>query len=282
MDFSDYPKINSFYSGSEKKIGIRIDNVEWILKFQYKDELGFRFNHISEHLGSTIFNMIGIEAQQTELGTYKGEEVVACKNFIPAGFKFVPFNDVGESTLETDKDRFQYSYEDIETMLAINRKITDLDTTTERFWDIYIVDALLGNFDRHGGNWGFLKNEDGYYNAPVFDNGSCLFPQMTDEDTMRKIIDSKELTEERVFKFPTSQIKLDGRKSSYHDVISSLRFPECNDALIRICPRIDLDNIHELIDRIESISEIHKEFYMHMISCRYNMILLESFERLMG
>ena len=25
------------------------------------------------------------------------------------------------------------------------------------FWDIYVVDALIGNFDRHGGNWGFLK-----------------------------------------------------------------------------------------------------------------------------
>lgn len=24
------------------------------------------------------------------------------------------------------------------------------------FWDMFVVDALLGNFDRHNGNWGFL------------------------------------------------------------------------------------------------------------------------------
>ena len=26
----------------------------------------------------------------------------------------------------------------------------------EYFWDVFAIDALLGNFDRHNGNWGFL------------------------------------------------------------------------------------------------------------------------------
>ena len=282
MDYSGYPRTNNYFTGSEKKFGVRVDDSVWILKFQYKDDLGCRFNHISEHIGSSIFNMLGVEAQHTELGTYKGQEVVACRNFIPEGTVFVPFNDVGESTLETDKERFQYSYQDICAMLAANRKITDIDSVTERFWDIYIIDALLGNFDRHGGNWGFLKSDDRYRTAPVFDNDSCLFPQMTDENAMEKIISSKELTEERVFRFPTSQIKLDGRKSSYHDVISSLRFPECNNALVRIYPRVDMNRIRELVNGIESITEIHKEFYIHMISSRLDLMLREPYERLMA
>ncbi len=29
---------------------------------------------------------------------------------------------------------------------------------TEWFWDMFIVDALIGNWDRHNGNWGFLYN----------------------------------------------------------------------------------------------------------------------------
>ena len=24
----------------------------------------------------------------------------------------------------------------------------------ERFWDMFVVDSLVGNFDRHNGNWG--------------------------------------------------------------------------------------------------------------------------------
>ena len=159
MDYSHFPKADTFYAGSEKKIGIRINNEEWILKFQYRDSTKIRFNHVSEYIGSHIFGLLGFDVQHTELGHYKGEQVVACRNFIPEGYAFVPFNDVGESTLEQDKERFQYSYEDIMEMLRLNSKITDLDSTVETFWDIYIVDAFLGNFDRHGSNWGFLKHK---------------------------------------------------------------------------------------------------------------------------
>ena len=34
------------------------------------------------------------------------------------------------------------------------------------------MDALLGNFDRHGANWGFIKEDNKYTIAPIFDNGS--------------------------------------------------------------------------------------------------------------
>lgn len=95
---------------------------------------------------------------------------------------------------------------------------------------MYIVDALIGNFDRHGANWGFLKKDNQYSLAPVFDNGSCLFPNLNDEDEMLKIINDEEQIDLRVYKFPTSQIKLNNNKSSYFEVISSLQFEEINKA----------------------------------------------------
>src|SRR5699024_5357934 len=49
----------------------------------------------------------------------------------------------------------------------------------DHFWNVFVVDAFLGNFDRHNGNWGFLY--DPVFKtaeiAPVFDCGSCLLPQ---------------------------------------------------------------------------------------------------------
>ena len=44
---------------------------------------------------------------------------------------------------------------------------------------MFIVDALIGNWDRHNGNWGFLYNTvtDEIALAPGYDCGSCLFPQ---------------------------------------------------------------------------------------------------------
>ena len=117
MDFSMYPLSNRYYSGSEKKVGIRINGSPYMLKFQKKTAFGLRYNHISEYIGSYVFALLGFSAQETYLGLYHGEQVVACKDFIEPGVQFVPFNDVGESTLDQDKERYQYSYEDIMKML---------------------------------------------------------------------------------------------------------------------------------------------------------------------
>ena len=126
MDFSRYKRSELYYGGSERKIGIVVNNKEYMLKFQKNTVFGRRNNHISEYLGSHIFSMLGFDVQETYLGYYQGEAVVACKNFIGKDEQFVPFNDVGESTLEQDKEQYQYSYEDIMQMLRDNSKLTDV------------------------------------------------------------------------------------------------------------------------------------------------------------
>lgn len=165
-------------------------------------------------------------------------------------------------------------------MLRDNSKLTNVEKTIELFWEMFVVDAFLGNFDRHGGNWGFLKRNNQYRLAPIFDNGSCLFPGMTDEQEMKEIIASVEETNKRVYTFPTSQIKLNEKKSSYYEVIHSLAFPECNAALSSLYERIDLELIWDLIDDTEGISEVHRAFYKHMIQQRYEKIIKESFDQL--
>ncbi len=281
MDFSKYEVSNTYFGGSEKKIGLIISGNEYMIKFQKQTEFGKRNNHISEFIGSHIFEILGFDVQETYLGTYRGEQVVACKNFIKEGYQFVPFNDVGESTLDQDKEIYQYSYTDIMKMLRDNSKLTNVNETIQAFWQLFIVDALLGNFDRHGANWGFLKKDNKYILAPIFDNGSSLFPNMTDEDEMRKIIISQEETEKRVFTFPTSQIKLRGKKSSYYEVIHSLEFEECNKALVDVYKRISIEKICLFIDNdVVFITELQKNFYKHMIKNRFEKIIKSSYEAL--
>ena len=279
-DYSNCPLSRRFYGVAEKKLGVLIDGSPYMLKFQKKTAFGFRYNTISEYLGSHIYKLLGFYSQETFLGTYQGENVVACKDFTEGGFQFVPFNDVGESTIEEDKDKYQYSYEDIVSLLMSNKKLTNVEETVASFFEVFIVDALIGNFDRHGGNWGFLKKDNRYRMAPVFDNGSCLFPNMTDEDEMRLIIGDESLIDMRVYKFPTSQIKLDGQKSSYFEVISSLRFERMNEALLKIYPRINLGEINSLIDEVEILTDMHKQFYKTILRNRYEKILKHSYLKL--
>ena len=276
-DYSKYEKTPVMFSGAEKKFEIIIDGHRYIVKFQKNSEVGLTYNYVSEYLGSHIFQSIGVPVQETFLGTYDGKNVVVMKNFLEPEDALVAFNGVGESSLERDKELYQYTYEDITTMLTENMKSTNVAETIERFWDMFIVDALIGNFDRHGGNWGFIKRNNQYRIAPVYDNGSSLYPKLNTDEKILEVLASQEEIDKRIYQFPTSHIKVKNRKSSYFEVISSLQFEACNDALKRIVPRIDLECINRIIDEIEEISELRKQFYKTMLQQRYEKILMYSY-----
>lgn len=280
-DFSSY-KVDEdvFYSGVEKKLQVRINGNRYIMKFQKNSQTGLIYNHVSEFLGSHIFELLGIPVQYTELGTYEGKNVVLVKNFCGDGEVLVHFNDVGESSLEEDKEMYQYSYEDIQRMLIENKKSTNVQETVDRFWDMFIVDALNGNFDRHGGNWGFIKKDNKYRIAPVYDNGLSMYPRLNTDARIKEVLESEEEINSRIYNFPTSHVKINGIKSSYYEVINSLEFKECNEALLRIFPQIDLERINALIDLIENISDLRKEFYKTMYRERYEKILKPAYEKL--
>jgi len=193
---------------------------------------------------------------------------------------FVPFNGVGDSSLDEDRQKYQYDYVDIIEMLNSNIKLTNVNETIDCFWDMYIIDALLGNFDRHGSNWGFIKKDNAYRIALVFDNGSCLFPLLNTDKKVDEILYSQTEMDKRIFTFPTSQMKLNGTKSSYFEVINSLSFFECNKALIKIVDRFKLGKIEKLIANTAFISDRRKEFYQTIIQQRFDKILLASYQKL--
>jgi len=280
MDYSKYPDGNRFYSGGGGKKSILVSDKPYLIKFQKNSRDGLRFNHVSEYLGSHIFALLGVEAQETFLGTYNGENVVAIRDFLEEDEVFVPFNGVGDSSLEQDKEKYQYTYEDIIGMLQENIKLTNVKQTIELFWDMFIIDAFVANFDRHGSNWGFIKRDNKYRLSPVFDNGSSLFPQLNTDEKIEEVLNDQEEIDRRIYQFPTSQVKYRGKKSSYYEIISGLDFDECNKALARITERIDFDKIDKLIDSIECISEKRKEFYKIILKERYEKILLESYNKL--
>jgi len=282
MELNGYEKSDIHYGGSEEKIGLVIDKRQYLVKFQKETETGLVNNHICEYLGSSIIGIFGEKVQATVLATYNGRNVVACQDFKEDDEEFVPFNDVGDSSLERDRDVYQYTYDDIIEMLEKNRKITNVSETIEKFWDLYLYDALLGNFDRHGSNWGFVRKKGKYSMAPIFDNGSCLFPRITTDEQCRNIISNEKELEKRTFEFPTSQIKLGRKKSSYFEVISSLSFEECNNALKRVYKKINLEKINKFIDTVDVISSTQKAFYKTIIRHRFNKIIEYSYKKLVG
>lgn len=282
MDYSRYQSSGRYYTGAERKKGILIQGEPYIVKYAKNSPQGITYSHISEYIGSHLFQMVGLEAQQTFLGTCDGNPVVVMKDFIGEDEIFIPFNDVGDSTLEQSRERYQYTYHDIMQMLEENMKLTDVEGTIQHFWNMYLVDAWIGNFDRHGSNWGFLKKDNRYRMAPIYDNGSSLFPRLNTDMKLQKILDSEEEMLKRVYTFPTSQILLQGKKSSYYELIDSLQYEECNEALMRMKPKIDLEKMEKIIDGVEEISVLRKTFYKRMLYLRYEVMIKEPYRKLTG
>lgn len=166
-------------------------------------------------------------------------------------------------------------------MLKENVGPPRIEEAVDTFWDMFIIDAFIGNSGRCGSNWGFLKSDGGYRMAPVFGNDSCLFPEVVTDKQCRNILSSEKEMENYVVQFPLSQIRWKGKKSSFYEIIVSHRLSECDRALWRMIKKIDFAAIHDLVMGLEMLSDVRKIFLLTILEERYKRLLLEPFERRM-
>jgi hypothetical protein len=135
---------------------------------------------------------------------------------------------------------------------------------------------------RHNGNWGILVDEQSKTSeiAPVYDCGSCLYPQLAAKD-MEAVLNSEDEIDRRVYVFPTSSIEEDGKKISYFEFIASMKNPDCMAALKRVFARINIEKISTIINETPTLLEVQKEVYTAIISERKAKIIDHSMEQLM-
>lgn len=110
------------------------------------------------------------------------------------------------------------------------------------------------------------------YENELFDCGSSLYPQ-ADEKMMKRILSDRNERDHRIYEKPTSAILQNNKKIKYFDFMTSLQYEECNRALQRIVPRIDMGSIKKIIEETPFVSELQKEFYTTMLSARKERIL---------
>lgn len=55
-----------------------------------------------------------------------------------------------------DSERNGYGTELFDILNTIDEQnLVNREELLDRFWDMFVVDAFIGNWDRHNGNWGF-------------------------------------------------------------------------------------------------------------------------------
>lgn len=294
MDFTHLPQRKKAYAGANgSKISVIYEGEQYMLKFPptptKNKDMSYSNSCFSEYLGCQIYEIIGIPVQKTMLGTFtvNGKEkiVVACRDFTSPGIVLQDFASLKNQMIDSERNGYGTELSDILQTFQGQTAI-DMQELSERFWNMFIVDAFIGNWDRHNGNWGFLYNTvtDEVKLAPVYDCGSCLYPQ-ADEGIMESVLADQKERDFRIFEIPLSAIMENGKKIKYFDFISSLKNEDCNLALQRIVPRIDMGRIRSMVEETPFISDLQKRFYLTMLAGRKEQILdfsLKALERQKG
>lgn len=276
IDFTNAIEEFNNYKGSEKKKTLIYNNKKYLVKFpdpirEKNKNISYINNAFSEYVGSNIFEICGIKTQKTLLGTYKYKEkekvVCACEDFTDEENLLYEFENLALST-NPDK-RIETEIKDIMEVIEENKMI-NTEKTKKEFWKMFVIDSLIGNTDRHNGNWGFILNKKkGEIDfAPIYDCGSCLNPMLEDEEIER--ISDIELKNLAINCY--SCLKENGKKINYMSYIKQVKNIECNNAIKNIFNDIDINKIMIFIDGISCINETRKVFYKNIIKQRYDII----------
>ena len=285
LDLTNAIEEINYYKGSEKKKTLVYEGKKYLVKFpdpirEKGKNISYINNAFSEYVGSNIFRLCGFNVQNTMLAIYKYNErekiVCACEDFTDRNHILYEFENLALST-HPDK-KIETELDDIMDVIDENKMINS-DETKKKFWDMFIIDALIGNTDRHNGNWGFLVNTEmnEIKFSPIYDCGSCLNPMLEDcELSKLSDVELKNLAINCI-----SCIKINGKKINYMSFLKQMENKDCNDAIRRVFERIKIDNIYELIENMEEISDIRKNFYKKIIEIRYE-ILKEVYEKIVN
>ncbi len=291
------------HGGSKR--GIILNNERWFLKYPKSTKsmdvqgISYSTTPLSEYLGSHIYESIGLETHKTKLGVANGKLVVACKDFLNSNEIIIDYNMIKNEYDENVERAIEHlssssnidSNHDLEEVLVMMEENPYFKNNSElknRFWDMFVIDALIGNNDRNEGNWGLILNKDTneLRLAPVYDNGAAFYNKSSD-DKLNSIYEDEFKFKQSVYDSELSIYKLNGKQINPLKYIESMENKECNVALLRIVPKIDMSKIINIFNEIPSeynglsvLSNIQKKYYLKSLQYKYDNILISIYNKL--
>lgn len=229
------------------------NHVPWLIKKPGKErEAGGAprpqaTNVVSEWLGSRVFDAAGVEAQEAVLGTLDGRLVVALRDFRPGNNPFLDLRGIAGRTNDLAR---------VLEVIRTNEMLRLTPGAEDRFWNTFVIDALIGNPWRTTDNWGIFFSAETCSGevAPVFDNGSAtLGRHVASPKGPEDPADFRSVALEGVV---SAFRDADGRPIDPFALIASACYSGCNAATRRIVERLDKAFVYQLIDAIpESVGE---------------------------
>lgn len=180
------------YAGSERKRKYTVGTTAYMVELpdsvrDLKNQQPYMNSRFSEQAGCHIHQSIEIAVQRIFLAPYQyGDREVAlaaCYDFANDGVELYPMKCLHSadpfSTRQTAKVTVSILYE-------MMRDLGDGFLThqaVEHYWNMFVIDYLIGNYDRHLENWGKDLDDRGVrFPVPVYDCGFFLLALESDEE----------------------------------------------------------------------------------------------------
>ena len=296
-DFEACEESGRFYGGNAgRKIGLVWRDDDWLVKFPklHGGVPSYTTTPLSEWLGSHVYGMLGIPVHETVLGIRDGRVVCACRDFTLPDSTLVSFHDLRNS-LSDDEPGFT---EDASTgsgvvladvRSAIHRipVLWTIAGVSDRFWDMFVIDAFIRNMDRNNTNWGVLRDPRRRFSlAPVYDNGNSFDDRRTESVIVRRLTDP-DLIRQDALDVRSCYVTDRGTPIAPLEYIASGQDTACTRALDRFMERYDPKSFHDLLDGIPTAShgltvtpEGFHEYHRRVCDYRYEHAFIEAWKAL--
>ena len=285
------------YAGSEKKETVIChDGFKYMVKkpdptreIKKRELLPYQNNVFSEFVGCKVYENIGIPVQDVSLWEYdtknrKGEittkTICLCKDVREKDENLREFEKISLGSEAEDNDRFTF-VEMEELINSVKDKTNMTDKQKEEYlafyYDMFIVDALIGNTDRHPGNIAIIVDENDNFKriCPVYDCGSSFSPDIPEKNLSSCNVKQIALSVDSAI---CEDVNGDKRRIRYVNFFDTCENEKVLNALKRIVPKIDLSEIKRTLDIEPLLSDARKQFYEECLECRFEKILLKGLE----
>lgn len=176
--------------GTKKKFWYRRADKEepaWLFKYP-RSNTG---EHWAEKIAAEIARALGVSHARVELAEFRGERGSASESFVVHGAELVHGNQILAWTTEgydrtLKRGQTDHSFEKVWISFEqVFQEQPAAEETRAAFAGYVVLDALIGNTDRHHENWGLLRRRAGDQwrgvLAPSFDHASALGRELSDE-----------------------------------------------------------------------------------------------------
>jgi len=254
-DFSHCKHIQYEYEGITcNKICILYKNKPYMVKISNNNMSKDVDNGIviREYLGSHIYGSLGIEVHKTILGTIDNQIVVACKHIQHYDETFIPFSTLRKNYCEKHGlphiNKYERDLKDTLKIISSHPLLVKAGDVLTHFWNMFVVDHLISNFDRNTSNWGILLGRDHVRLAPIFDNSGCFWNRNKQEVNV-KINSSAHI----------NKFKYDGKYVTAFELMHDKTISHLDISLQNIATKIDMNKIKSMIAEMYKHSLISNE-----------------------